>query len=166
MAGSGGLSTASVPGWMGKARMAGKYLGPVGSVLGAGLDYSDGKAQGEDDIRAGAGATGSAAGGVIGGVLGTALGPLGTIAGSVVGSTVGGWLGDRADELVRGNAGVTGVKEQGQLQGQQPNVTNSNVIGSIDAATLSQMSGQLKARRQQDLNQNQGQNYYQQFMQM
>lgn len=154
-----------VPEWMGKARMAGKYLGPVGSVLGAGLDYSDGKAQGEDDIRAGVGAAGSAAGGVIGGVLGTALGPLGTIAGSVVGSTVGGWLGDRADELVRGNTGVAGVKGQGQLlgQGQQPNVTNS-MIGSIDAATLSQMSEQLKTRRQQDLNQNLGQNYYQQFM--
>jgi len=218
-----GLSTVSVPGWMGKARLAGKYLGPVGAVLGGGFDYADGKAQGEDDIRAGVGAAGSTAGGVAGGVLGSALGPLGTIAGGVVGSTVGGWVGDRVDELMRGNAGVKGQSEGQQMLDKfmndkdneeiakqiaaDPNsdpkeieqrvrhykklerdnaaqrlnqAMNSGVFKDGGWASYKEAMGgsgmqqplqsmadqmqQLSARRQQDLNQNQGQNYYDQFM--
>lgn len=148
-----GLSTtnpiSAAPGWMGKARMAGKYLGPVGSVVGAGFDYTDGKAQGEDDIRAAAGAAGSTAGGVIGGVLGTALGPVGSIAGSVVGSTVGGWLGDRADELVRGNTGMSGANAN--ANNNPADVAANQIQQGGQLAIDPVIAQQLNARRQQDL---------------
>lgn len=81
-----------------------KTAGPLDLVFSY-LDYEAGKAEGEDDIRAAAGAGGSGAGGIIGGVIGSKLGPLGAIAGNYIGSNVGGWLGDRADELFRGNTG-------------------------------------------------------------
>jgi hypothetical protein len=166
-----------LPGWIGKARMAGKYLGPVGTVIGGGLDFADGKAQGEDDIRAGAGALGSAglgtAGMIAGGVVG---GPIGGFVGGMVGSTVGGFVGDRVDELVRGNAGIQQQKQMeadANLQREAESVLNQRKQQLSSGQTLTMFSEnpqtsmanqmqQLGARRQQELNQ--GQNYYDQFM--
>lgn len=85
-------------------------LGPF-DLLGATLDYAGGKQEGEDDVRAVAGAAGSTAGGLGGALAGAAagsvLGPVGTAVGAIAGATGGGFLGgwgaDRVDEGVRGN---------------------------------------------------------------
>jgi hypothetical protein len=85
-------------------------LGPL-DVLTTGLDYSQGKDEGEDDIRAGVGAVGSTLGGwkgaLAGAGAGSAFGPVGTVVGGIIGGTAGGFLGgwgaDRADDLIRGN---------------------------------------------------------------
>lgn len=77
---------------------------PTNAAFGL-ADYAIGKAEGEDDIRAGVGAVGSTIGGAIGGIAGTVLGRnrAASMAGSAAGNFLGGWLGDRADELIRGN---------------------------------------------------------------
>lgn len=113
-------------GW---ARNAGKYAGPIANTAFGVLDYADGKAQGEDDIRATAGAIGSTVGGIggvaagaatgaaigsvipgagtaIGGLVGGAIGLGSTLIGGYLGNQVGGWTADRTDELIRGNKGV------------------------------------------------------------
>lgn len=93
--------------------------GPVGNLAFGAFDYASGKAAGEDDIRALAGAAGNTAGGWSGGAAGAATGAalgtmllpgigtaiggvLGGIAGGISGSTGGGWAADRIDEVVRG----------------------------------------------------------------
>ncbi len=85
-------------------------LGPL-DIAFAGLDYADGKSQGEDDTRAIAGAAGSTLGGWGGAAAGAAIGapggPIGMLAGGLIGGAIGGfgggWGADRADELIRGN---------------------------------------------------------------
>lgn len=107
--------------------------GPVGNLAFGAFDYASGKAEGEDDIRALAGATGNTAGGWAGGAagatkgallgtlllgpgIGTALGgTAGGIAGGILGSTAGGWLADRGDDLIRGDKGKPISTEQSQL---------------------------------------------------
>lgn len=99
-------------GWMGKvAKVGGAAITPLLTVG----DYVSGKQEGEDDIRAGIGAAGSGLGGwggaAAGAAVGTAIMPgvgtaVGGIVGGIGGSIAGGWTGDRADELVRGNAGI------------------------------------------------------------
>jgi hypothetical protein len=95
----------------GQAAMGfGKLAGRAAPVLFAGLDYATGKAEGEDDIRALAGAGGALVGGMKGAATGAALGsvagPVGTIVGGLIGgaagSFAGGWGADRIDDVVRG----------------------------------------------------------------
>lgn len=101
-------------GWLGRSVTS---LGPL-DALGAGMDYVQGKEEGEDDVRAIAGAAGSTAGGWGGAMAGAALGTaaipipvvgtaVGAIAGSMLGGFAGGWGADRADELIRGKKGNT-----------------------------------------------------------
>ena len=108
-------------------RQSGVRLGPLDAAF-TGWDYYDGKQQGEDDIRAAAGAAGSTLGGwggaIAGAKLGTAIGTvggpvgmaiggtLGTIGGGLVGGFGAGWGADRADELLRGNAGIKNNKDK------------------------------------------------------
>lgn len=100
-------------------RHSGVRLGPL-DVVFAGLDYKQGKDEGEDDFRAagGAGAStiggwgGAVAGGTAGAAIGSVVPGLGTAIGGAVGAVVGsmgggfggGWLFDRADETVRGKS--------------------------------------------------------------
>jgi hypothetical protein len=102
--------------WGDAGRVAGKGFNVVANTIGVPLDYMAGKAEGEDDFRAGAGAVASGLGGwkgaLAGAGAGSMFGPLGTavggIAGGIAGGFAGGWAADRADELVRGKN--TGVK--------------------------------------------------------
>lgn len=86
-------------------------LGPL-DLLGGYLDYAGGKQEGEDNVRAAAGAAGSTAGGWGGALAGAAAGSailpgigtaVGAIAGATAGGSLGGWGADRVDEVVRGN---------------------------------------------------------------
>ena len=96
--------------WGNAGRIAGKAFPIVFNTIGVPLDYMAGKAEGEDDFRAGAGAVASGLGGwkgaLAGAGLGSALGPAGTLAGGIAGgmagSFAGGWTADRLDETVRG----------------------------------------------------------------
>lgn len=101
-------------GWLGRSMTS---LGPL-DALGAGMDYVQGKEEGEDDVRAIAGAASSTAGAWGGAMAGAALGTaaipipvvgsaVGAIAGSMLGGFAGGWGADRADELIRGKKGNT-----------------------------------------------------------
>jgi hypothetical protein len=102
--------------WGDAGRVAGKGFNVVANTIGVPLDYMAGKAEGEDDFRAGAGAVASGLGGwkgaLAGAGAGSMFGPLGTavggIAGGIAGSFAGGWTADRLDETVRGKN--TGVK--------------------------------------------------------
>jgi hypothetical protein len=91
-------------------------LGPLDAVFAVG-DYAQGKAEGEDDIRAATGAAGSAAGGWGGALAGAAVGQalipiplvgagIGAIAGGIGGSFLGGYGADRVDQIARGNQGA------------------------------------------------------------
>lgn len=99
--------------YLGKSAVS---AGPLDAVF-AGFDYADGKAQGEDNIRAGLGAGGAAAGGIGGAMAGAALGQaaipipgvgaaIGAIGFGMLGGFGGGWGADRVDEAVRGNQGA------------------------------------------------------------
>lgn len=126
--------------WGNAGRIAGHAFNTGGNILGAGLDYAAGKAEGEDDFRAGAGAVASGLGGwggaLQGAALGSALGPLGAaaggIAGGIAGSFAGGWTADRADELVRGKN--TGVKNNNMSQAVQ--LDNGDVAQVDDNGNL------------------------------
>lgn len=65
---------------------AGKILGPLGTAIGAGLNYAEG-AEGGDRVRGGIKAVAGIGGGIGGGVLGAAGGPIGVGVGGLVGST-------------------------------------------------------------------------------
>lgn len=65
---------------------AGKILGPLGTAIGAGLNYMEG-AEGGDRVRGGIKAVAGIGGGIGGGVLGAAGGPIGVGVGGLVGST-------------------------------------------------------------------------------
>lgn len=103
-------SAGRLPGTTGRMAGLGKLAGRVAPVAFAGLDYAMGKAEGEDDIRAVAGAGGALVGGMKGAASGAAMGsvagPVGTVVGGLIGGTVGsfagGWGADRVDDLVRG----------------------------------------------------------------
>jgi hypothetical protein len=99
---------------MGRFAFLGKGLSRGLPILGAVGDYADGKAQGEDEIRAGVGAAGSGLGGWGGAAAGAGIGQalipipgvgaaIGGIVGGIAGTFAGGWGADRADDLVRGN---------------------------------------------------------------
>lgn len=96
--------------WQNAGRIAGKAWNVGSNVIGVPFDYMAGKAEGEDDFRAGAGAVASGLGGwkgaLAGAGIGAALGPAGALAGGIIGgmagSFAGGWTADRADELIRG----------------------------------------------------------------
>jgi len=131
-------------------RIAGSLTGSIGNVAFGAFDYASGKAEGEDDIRALAGATGNTVGGWAGGAggaaagaalgtmllpgIGTAIGGvIGGLAGGIGGSTAGGWAGDRADELVRGNGGKTGVPDPSQLAAYGQGVAGGMRAGQAEA---------------------------------
>jgi hypothetical protein len=101
-----------------------KAAGRVLPAVVAGLDYLDGRSQGEDRVRAAVGAGGAAAGawygaaqgGMGGAALGALTGPaapiaspvlgfVGAVGGGFAGSGVGGWAADRVDGLIRGDRG-------------------------------------------------------------
>jgi hypothetical protein len=92
--------------------MIGKILGRALGPLGVGLDYYEGRRQGEDRVRAAAGSTGAGLGGwggaTVGAAVGTSILPgpgtaIGGIAGGIAGSLGGGWGADRIDEAIRGS---------------------------------------------------------------
>jgi hypothetical protein len=66
----------------------GKFLGPVGIVAGAGLDYSEGAQKG-DRVRGMVKAGGGVVGGLFVGALGAPLGPVGVGVGGITGSAAG-----------------------------------------------------------------------------
>lgn len=133
--------------WQNAGRIAGHTLNIGANILGAGLDYASGKAEGEDDFRAGAGAVASGLGGwkgaLAGAGAGSAFGPAGALAGGVIGgiagSFAGGWTADRADEFVRGkNTGIrnnTGARNNMSQAVQLDNGdvaqvdNNGNIVG-------------------------------------
>lgn len=114
-------------------RDSGVRLGPLDAAF-AGLDYYEGRQQGEDDIRASAGAAGSTAGGwggamagaKIGAGLGAFGGPVGAVVGGTAGSVVGGIAGsfaggygaDRVDETLRGNNKTNKVNNMATINQQ------------------------------------------------
>lgn len=111
-------------------RVAGQAFQRGAPLIGVAMDYAGGKAEGEDDIRAGAGAIGSGLGGWGGAVKGAAAGAalgsvvpvigtaaggiVGGLAGGIAGSFAGGYAADRLDETVRGKN--TGVKRNNMSQ--------------------------------------------------
>lgn len=111
--------------WQNAGRIAGQAVNTGGNILGSGFDYVSSKAEGEDDIRAAAGALGSGLGGwgaaLKGAALGSAFGPAGAFAGGLIagmaGDFAGGWAADRLDEFVRGKN--TGVKNKTMTQAVQ-----------------------------------------------
>lgn len=108
------------------APMAGKVAGVGLPILGAGIDFVGGLNEGEDAIRAGAGAAGSGGGAAIGALVGSALGPVGTVVGGLAGGAIGGWLGDRGDELVRGKyAGFNDDRKQVEMSRDYQNAVQS-----------------------------------------
>lgn len=131
-----------VANWLGAAGKSATNLGPLDAVF-AGFDYMGGKAEGEDDIRAAAGAVGSAAGGwggamggaatgaAIGSIvpgIGTVIGGgIGALVGGGLGSFAGGWGADRIDQAVRGNRGANA------LERSQESDTSRNVIAGAGA---------------------------------
>lgn len=107
------------------SRVAG-FLNKALPGVGAVIDYAGGKADGEDDFRAIAGAAGSGLGGwggavkgaAIGGAIGSAPGAfIGGIIGGIGGSIAGGWTADRLDETVRGKPAQanTGVRNMSNI---------------------------------------------------
>lgn len=140
--------------WAQAARNSGARLGPVDAIF-AGLDYKQGKDEGEDDLRAlgGAGASaagswaGAVSGGTTGAAIGTALGgPVGTVIGGAIGTIGGGlgggnaanWAFDRADEFVRGSQGKAKAQSAPQIQESNslgPLAVGAGIIGAGVAAT-------------------------------
>lgn len=142
--------------WQNAGRIAGTAFNRVMPVVGGVIDYSAGKEEGEDDIRAAAGAIGSTAGGLAGAAKGAAIGAgigsvvpfVGTAAGGLVGgliggiggSLAGGWSADRADEFVRGKN--TGINKQysnnstAYANNRRGNMTQTVDIGNGDVVEV------------------------------
>lgn len=111
-------------------------VGRAAPYAAGALDYYSGLQQGEDPIRAGAGALGSTGGAVGGAALGASLGSFipgpGNIAGAVVGGVLGGLTGgfaaDRVDEAVRPERAVQIMRNQSRKLAQDaaidPNPTS------------------------------------------
>ena len=126
-------------------RTAGNLFFKAAPAIGGYIDYARGKAEGEDDVRAAAGAVGSTLGGwattaaatkagaAAGAAIGTAIAPVAgtTIGGAIgglagfgaglvtqgLGSFAGGWTADRLDETVRGKPAQanTGVRNMSNI---------------------------------------------------
>ena len=115
--------------------MVGKAFPVVSNTIGVPFDYMAGKAEGEDDFRAGAGAVASGLGGwkgaLAGAGLGSTLGPAGTliggIAGGMAGGFAGGWTADRADEFVRGKQALASNTRARNNMAQNVQLENGDV---------------------------------------
>jgi len=125
-----------------------KVLGPVGAVVGAGLDYSARKDAGQTTTQAAVGAGAGAAGGFAGGVAGAKLGAvIGSFILPGVGTAVGGAIGGIAGGLAgyflasKGADALTGAA-----------TTEAKKSPELDKANA-QMSEAAKAQQQQLLNQ-------------
>lgn len=127
--------------WQNAGRIAGHAL----NIVGAGLDYASGKAEGEDDFRAGAGAVASGLGGwkgaLAGAGAGAPFGPAGALAGGVIGgmagSFAGGWTADRADEFIRGkNTGIRNNTGARNNMSQAVQLNNGDVVEVDDNGNL------------------------------
>lgn len=123
--------------YLGKSAVS---AGPLDAVF-AGFDYADGKAQGEDDIRAGLGAGGAAAGGIGGAMAGAAIGQMaipipgvgaavGAIAGGMMGGFGGGWGADRVDEAVRGNRGAAESERNNERNALTTTAVGAGALGA------------------------------------
>lgn len=97
-----------------------------------------GKAEGEDNIRALAGAGGSTAGGwggaMGGAAIGTAILPgigtgIGALIGGGLGSFAGGWGADRADQIVRGNRGANALERQSESNTPRNVIAGAGAVG-------------------------------------
>jgi hypothetical protein len=96
------------------ATTAVKVATKVLPVVGAGLDFTTGLAEGEYVQRAATGAAGSTLGSIVGGIgmgaaagsifsgIGTFAGAVVGLGGAVIGGLIGGYGADRVDEAVRG----------------------------------------------------------------
>ena len=149
-------------------RQSGVRLGPLDAAF-AGYDFYDGKQQGEDNVRAAAGAAGSTLGGwggaTAGGLAGAAIGSVvpvigtaiggavGAIAGGMIGGTAGGWGADRVDEAVRGNAGINSQKQLENKFGRPLTDAEKNLSSIMEQqkqnkdknmTTFNQQTGQLQ----------------------
>jgi hypothetical protein len=122
--------------WQNAGRIAGKAWNVGSNVIGVPFDYMAGKAEGEDDFRAGAGAVASGLGGwkgaLAGAGIGAAFGPAGALAGGIIGgmagSFAGGWTADRVDEFVRGkNTGRNNIGARNNMS-QAVRLENGDVV--------------------------------------
>jgi len=122
--------------WQNAGRIAGKAWNAGSNVIGVPFDYMAGKAEGEDDFRAGAGAVASGLGGwkgaLAGAGIGAAFGPAGALAGGIIGgmagSFAGGWTADRVDEFVRGkNTGRNNIGARNNMS-QAVRLENGDVV--------------------------------------
>jgi hypothetical protein len=78
-----------------------KVLGVAGAVLGAGMEFSSRKEEGQSNLQAGVGTAGGAAGAVAGAVVGQALIPI-PVVGALIGGAIGGWLGGKIADAATG----------------------------------------------------------------
>lgn len=130
--------------WQNAGRIAGKAWNVGSNVIGVPFDYMAGKAEGEDDFRAGAGAVASGLGGwkgaLAGAGIGAALGPAGALAGGIIGgmagSFAGGWTADRVDEFVRGkNTGRNNTGARNNMS-QAVRLENGDVVEVDDNGNI------------------------------
>ncbi len=116
-----------------------KIGGPVLSVLGAAMDFSERKTQGQTTLQAGMGAGMGAAGGMAGAAYGAALGSVVPVFGTIVGGLIGGAVGyfggsSIADALTGANEEV--VTAQDATLVQTENMTAEQIAQGIDNGTL------------------------------
>ena len=124
------------------AKIATKFAkvgGPVLSVLGAAMDFSERKDKGQTTIQAGMGAGMGAAGGMAGAAYGAALGSVVPVFGTIVGGLIGGAVGyfggsSIADALTGANEEV--VTAQDATLVQTENMTAEQIAQGIDNGTL------------------------------
>lgn len=130
--------------WQNAGRIAGKAWNVGSNVIGVPFDYMAGKAEGEDDFRAGAGAVASGLGGwkgaLAGAGIGAAFGPAGALAGGIIGgmagSFAGGWTADRVDEFVRGkNTGRNNIGARNNMS-QAVRLENGDVVEVDDNGNI------------------------------
>jgi hypothetical protein len=139
--------------WGNAGRIAGEGFHIVSNAIGVPLDYMAGKAEGEDDFRAGAGAVASGLGGwggatqgaASGAALGTIIAPgvgtaiggvIGGIAGGMAGGFAGGWTADRADELVRGKQALASTNTGKNNMSQAVKLNNGDVAKVDDNGNI------------------------------
>lgn len=131
--------------WQNAGRMVGKAFPVVSNTIEVPFDYMAGKAEGEDDFRAGAGAVASGLGGwkgaLAGAGAGAALGPAGALAGGIIGgmagSFAGGWTADRVDEFVRGkNTGIRNNTGARNNMSQTVRLENGDVVEVDDNGNI------------------------------
>lgn len=124
------------------AKIATKFAkvgGPVLSVLGAAMDFSERKDKGQTTIQAGMGAGMGAAGGMAGAAYGAALGSVVPVFGTIVGGLIGGAVGyfggsSIADALTGANEEVVTAQDATLVQSE--NMTEEQIAQGIDNGTL------------------------------